>query len=85
MHTKRRKHKLVDSHPLQRRNRRILLRKRERPGQEPKPEELDRRHEETIRHEAGEALEIKRRRQVLRIPHLPNCRGLFLIEIMDLD
>lgn len=82
--TERRKNELVKSHTLQRRNSRVLLGERESSGQEAEPLELHRRHEETICHEPGEALEIKGRRRASGMAQLPNRRGLLLVQVVDL-
>lgn len=83
-HTERRKDELVKSYALQRRKSRVLLGKRESPGQEAEPLELHRSHEETIRHESREALEVKGRRRGPGVSQLPNSRRLLFIQVMDL-
>lgn len=83
-HTERRKDELIERYALQRRKSRVLLGKRESPGQEAEPLELHRGHEETICHEPREALEIKGRRRSPGVSQLPNSRRLLLIQVMDL-
>ncbi len=85
-HTGRRKNKLVKRHPLSRHTEASVLSDRERPGQELKPLELNRRHNETIRHETRQALKVERRRQLpggrdeLGVGH-----GVLLVQLVYLD
>lgn len=47
--------------------------------------ELNRGHEETVRHKASQALEVEGRRHMSSMSQLSKSRRLLFIEVMDLN
>lgn len=86
IHTNRSEKKLIESNSLQRRDHGSSLGNRESAVQEAKPLVLDRRHEETVGHEAGQALKVEWWRELLGVGNeIARWPGVFLGEFLDFD
>lgn len=76
---------MVKGNPLERRSSRVCLGQWKGSGQEPKPLELYRGHEESIRHEPRQALKVEWRQRGSRRTHLPDSWRLFLVQVMNFN
>jgi hypothetical protein len=84
--TSRREQELIKRHALQRRQPCSRLGNREGRRQEAEPPVLERRHEETVRHEPHCALEIERWWEFLRVGNeVVLVEGIPPVEVMDLN
>lgn len=84
-HTDRGKQKLVKGNALQGGHKCSSLGDGECPRQEAKPLVLDWRHQETVGHESCQSLEIKRRRQSLRVGDELALPGPFPVQVVNFD
>lgn len=83
--TEGRKDELVESHPLQSRQVGARLGDGEASLEEAEPLELQGRHAEAVRHEAGQPLKVERRRQVPRLrDKILFVEGVLPVELVDL-
>lgn len=85
-HTDRGEEELVESDTLKGRNESRSLGNGKGLGQEAEPLVLDRRHEETVCHEAGQPLEVEGGRQSLRVgDEVIVGIWVLLVQLVDLD
>lgn len=84
--TKRRKDELIKRNTLHGGSKSARLGDREDVLEEAEPLELDGRHAEAVRHEAGQTLKVERRRKVLRVGNqVAVVEGVLAVELVDLD